>query len=245
LAKNTKTKIRSTLKKYGVDLSSEVELPSIESFETRDQFNEWKNKQSSFTNKANTRYQFKMNVNGVVATKFELNQAEKNHKIDVRNAEKERKKVERLAKQGNVTAITTLMMKQPSNVRIPKPTPFNFNNFHTRKGLEDRFQKLEERANGVYYDKRLQQMKNNWLDSVAGSFNSDADDIIDRIKWMPADDFYELYEMFKSVMSFEMYDSKGQMVDANENHLNRIRHYLDEYERGDLEFDLKNVPNRS
>ena len=51
LVKNAKSKVRRVQKNYGIDLSKEIELPSLESFETRKQFNEWKQKQSSFLNR--------------------------------------------------------------------------------------------------------------------------------------------------------------------------------------------------
>src|SRR5690625_5942336 len=41
----------------GVDLEGEIPLPDLSEFQTRKEFNEWKELQSSFTNRANTEYQ--------------------------------------------------------------------------------------------------------------------------------------------------------------------------------------------
>src|SRR5690625_5284905 len=60
----------------GVDLEGEIPLPDLSEFQTRKEFNEWKELQSSFTNRANTEYQFVKNEYGVVASKREIYQVE-------------------------------------------------------------------------------------------------------------------------------------------------------------------------
>src|SRR5690625_7488212 len=57
LQRNTKAKINRVKKNYGVDLEGEIPLPDLSEFQTRKEFNEWKELQSSFTNRANTEYQ--------------------------------------------------------------------------------------------------------------------------------------------------------------------------------------------
>ena len=61
LVRNAKAKIRRVKKKYNRELSSSVELPSLSSFKSRKQYNEWKNEIKSFTNRGNTKYQFVKN----------------------------------------------------------------------------------------------------------------------------------------------------------------------------------------
>ena len=53
LVRNTKAKISRTKSKYGVNLSSEVNIPSLDKFSTRKEFNAWNNDQERFTNRGN------------------------------------------------------------------------------------------------------------------------------------------------------------------------------------------------
>jgi hypothetical protein len=200
LAKNTKTKVRTTLKKYGVDLSSEVELPSIESFETRDQFNEWKNKQSSFTNKANTRYQFKKNDYGVVASKFEINNIVKDVKTAQRIADKKIKesKNKPIISGGKIQGTQgqkLLGMATKTVGGITRPKDFNFGGVKNQSRFNEIKENAKKRADPDFVDKRAERMRDTYIQELEKAFNSDADDVIKNFKLMPVEDFLELYNM--------------------------------------------------
>jgi hypothetical protein len=247
LKKNVKSKIYRTKKNYGIDISGEIEIPSLDSFKTYKQLDEWKEKASSITNRHNTKFRFKKNVHGVVHTLFEQRQGEKLYKEAKRNAEKEKARLEQkpVIVNGKVVgnqAQKGVLMKRSFNPRIGKVEPFDINNFKTRMGLENRLDQLKKRSDDDFYDKRMSQMQENWLDSMSGSFNNLADDVLDSIKRMSPDDFYEFYLMFEGVMSFELYDSEGQFVDANEGTLEKIRSYLQQYESDEMNplFGLRN-----
>src|SRR5690606_23216478 len=94
LVRNTKAKIRRTAKNYGIDLSNQIQIPSIEEFRSREHFNEWKNKQHSFTSLSNRNFQFKKNEFGVVASKRELDIIDQNTRRAQAIADKLRKEAE-------------------------------------------------------------------------------------------------------------------------------------------------------
>jgi hypothetical protein len=247
LAKNSKAKIRRTAKNYGVDLSKEVALPPLESFNTRKEFNEWKERQSSFTNPNNIRYKFKKNEHNVTFTVFEQRQGEKLFKEAKRVQEKERKKLEQrpVIVNGKVVgnkAQQSLIMKHPQNPRVGNLEPFNINNFRTRMGIENRLEQLRKRSDNEYFNKRLEKMKESWLYSLSESFHNMSDDIFERVKLMSAEDFYEFYDMFESVMAFELFYNEGEFSNVNDGILEKIRHYLDQYENDQMNplFKLRN-----
>jgi hypothetical protein len=93
LVKNSKAKVKRTFQKYGVDLTEEVSIPSLDSFQTREEFNEWKEKAGSFTNRNNQRFQFVKNEHGVVASKSLLNEISRNRKKEILLAEKKLKEI--------------------------------------------------------------------------------------------------------------------------------------------------------
>src|SRR5690625_8038320 len=93
LVRNARAKISRTRKKYGIDLSQEVNLPKLEQFKTRSQFNKWKQHVSSFTNRHNMKYQFQKNKYGVVASKSELLEMETLRRRQIALAKREVEKI--------------------------------------------------------------------------------------------------------------------------------------------------------
>lgn len=245
LVKNSKAKISRTKKKYGLDLSNEVELPPLESFTTRKQFNEWKQKQESFTNRANTKYQFIKNKYGIVASKATINEIERNTKEAQKIVDEQREKIEDKPfisggkQQGTVGQ--RMQFLSPSQVTgMSRPSDFDFDKVRSYNRLHTLRVGMEEKANPEYYDRRMAQMHQNFIEIVKKSFNSFSlsDELVERLRKIPPDDFFELYLIFDE-LSFEYFDSEGQDVHATEAMLEKIHSYLDRYERGDVNLDLK------
>lgn len=245
LVKNTKAKISRTKKKYGIDLTNEIELPPLESFQTRKEFNEWKRKQESFTNRANQNYQFVKNKYGIVASKAKINEIEKNTKEAQRIVDEQREEIEDKpfisgGKQYG-TVGQRMQILSPSQVTgISRPSDFNFDDVRSYARLRTLDEGMAEKATPDYYDRRMSKMHQNFIEIVEKSFNSDwlSDKLVERLKKIPPDDFFELYLTFNEI-SFEYFDSEGEDVTATEAMLNKIHSYLDRYERGDVNLDLK------
>lgn len=240
MVKNTKTKVKRTLKNYGIDLSNEVELPSLESFQDRQSFNEWKNKASSFTNRANTHYQFKKNEHGVTASKFLINKIERDTKRAQKMADKLREEATDKpfisgGKEQGTVGQRLLMMGKPTTAGISRPPDFHFGKIRSYRDLEKKAKNMAERAEHGYFDRRMEKMKENFMEILSLSFNSDADPLIEKLKRVPAEDFYEMYLMFDE-FDFDLYDSEGNYVDGD---IKQLENYVDRYLAGDIDFSLK------
>ena len=78
---------------------------------------------------------------------------------------------------------------------------------------------------------------------ISGSLNSDADELVKRIEGIPPDDFLELYNMFLLDMDFNDWDSEQLLMSHEKamDKVNEIHSYIDRYERGELNMDMKGV----
>jgi hypothetical protein len=83
----------------------------------------------------------------------------------------------------------------------------------------------------------MRQMKNNFIKALKGSFNSEADDLIDMIDIIPEDDFFELFLM-NAEFTFEDYASDGS-IDGTEEQAELLRGYLQDYFKGNVDMSLK------
>lgn len=246
LANNAKAKINRTNKKYGVDLSGEIELKGIDSFKTRKEYNEWKAKAKSLTNRSNTKFQFVKNDYGVVASVQEIKQIKRNTKAAQRIADKMIKKAEKLpfisgGKEQGTVGQRMMQMKRPNAAGITRPSDFDFDKIRSRDYLETKKESADKRKSMDYYDKRMENMRNNFLDLLKLSLNSDADVLIEKLKLMPVDDFYEMYLMFDE-FDFDMYDSEGieTMNEGEaERHVSKMLNNVDRYFEGKLNFDMR------
>lgn len=247
LVRNTRAKIRRTQKNYGIDLSGEVELPKLEEFSTRKEFNEWKERVGSFTNRYNLRYQFVKNEYDVVASKSQLMKIERDTKRAQRIADEELKKVQdkpvfQGGKQFGTVGQRTLHMSTPDVTGIHRPSDFDFSKVRNQQRLEDLQESMEKRAYPEYYDWRKEQLKMNFMKMLEETFNSDADDVVDKLADIPPDDFYEMYLMYPSEFNFDIYyldDDMDQEASGYLNELNKIDSYIDQYKSGKINTDLK------
>lgn len=264
LKKNSKAKIRNAIKKYGavvqdiqngeivqVDLREKLEIPSIESFMNRKAFNEWKYETEKFNKGKSSHAVFKKNAYGVAVTEQVITTIENLTKKEQRNAIKRKESLmEKPFISGGEVQGTLgqrlLTMGRPTNLNIPKD--FKFEDIRNTTRLKDVFENKKRRSDPEFFDKRLERMKELYIFSLQQQFNSDADDVIEKIRQIPADDFYEMYQ---TIDEFEIlfdpspqegYD--GQSVDELNmmNQLHQIENEVDKYFRGDMNpsFYLRN-----
>lgn len=244
--RNSKAKIRRTAQNYGVDLSKEIQLPSIEDFKTREEFNEWKHKQKSFTSVANRNFQFRKNEFGVVASKKEIDEIERATKKAQRIAKQLAKQAVNKpfisgGKEQGTVGQRMLQMGKPNTAGIYVPKDFDFDKVRSRKQLLDKKKNMEERSSEKFFDKRMEQMKKNFIEILEKSLNTDADELIRRLQDVPAEDFYEMYLMFDE-FDFALWDSDGIIFGNHEeamSHVSKMLTYVDRYESGKLNMDLK------
>ena len=239
LVRNSKAKIRRTNKNYGIDLTSEIELPSMESFKTRNEFNKWKGEVKKFTNRANANYQFKKNEYGVVASVKEINEIKKNTKKAQKIAEKLQKEVANKpfisgGKEQSTIGQQMMMMGKPNTGGIYRPPDFNFDKIRSRKHLEEKKENIEERADPRFIDKRSEKLKNTYMQMVSQAYNSDADELISELEKISATDFYELFLMHEE-LQFD-YEYTEEQSEAN---LAKKMAIIERYKSGKINMDLR------
>lgn len=238
LRRNTKAKINRTKRNYGIDLEGEVDLPDLSEFQSRQEFNEWKEMQKSFTNIGNTEYQFIKNPYGVVASKRDLYHIEQDTKKAQRIA---RKKIEEEkerpvfhdGEQIGTVGDRANYMKEPDVTGIHVPSDFDFSKVRNKRRLEDIRGSMKKRKKEDYYDERNKRMLENFIKTLEGHFNSDSDDLIKELETINPDDFYGLYQSNFFVFDFNLYDSEGQLQNNNVGEIQAMIDIIKDFKQSD------------
>lgn len=243
LSRNVKNKIERVAKNYGVNLGGEIRIPSLDSFPSQKEFTRWRKQAESFTDRNNRNYQFVKNQHGVVASKAYLDTLQEN----VKKAQKlstelttrfDDREIIRKGKPTGITVAEQKMFFANPDKGIGKVRDFNFDDITSKRTLERRYDEALLRSDEAYYAESLERMQDNFIRSVEGSFNSEADYLIDLLRLIPPDVFYELYAIHGEI-DFEIFDSEGQYVTANEDILERIEMYVEDYLKGKTDLSLK------
>lgn len=210
LRRNTLSKLRRVEKSYGIDLSSEVNLTSLDSFTKRAEFNKWKEEQESFTNIGNTKFQFVKNKHGTVASKSEIYKGKRDDKsYRQRQSEFQEKNYQipvfHQGKQISTVGQRMQMVLRPSIANVHEGSEFNFDEIKDRAYLLDKLDSLEKKADPEYFDKMLLTMQLNYLSKIEEDFGSVGNNLFDKIYAMTPEEFNELYLSNIEAMSFEVY----------------------------------------
>lgn len=239
LRRNTKAKISRVKRTYGVDLEGEIPLPDLSEFQTRKEFNEWRELQTSFTNRANTEYQFIKNEYGVVASKREIYQVEQATKRAQRVAD--RKIQEQLdrptfhdGEQIGTVRDRTVYMPEADVTGIHRPSDFDFKTVRNRRRLDDIRTSMTKRQDERYYDERNKIMLDNFISMLRESFHSDADELIEELKTLNPDDFYGIYLSNFTVFNFNIYYNSDTDIEINRGQVQAMLDPVREFKRSDM-----------
>jgi hypothetical protein len=235
LVRNTKAKIKRTIANYGINLTNEIKIPSIEEFTSRKEFNDFKDKQKVFTNRANRNYQFVKNEFNVVATKKEVDTVKRNTEKAQKIAEKITKNIEQKPStlHGTVGQLMKQMAKPESMTGISRPKDFDFEKIRTRKQFEDKMKNMEERANERFYSQKMIKGKEAWMKLVEETFNASTD-VMELLEQIPPDDFYELY-LQEDAFSFNYFYTEEE----GEAQIEKIKAVVERYNDGKINMELK------
>ena len=251
LTANARRKVKRINKNYGIDLTSEVTLPKIQTFQTRKQYNQWKEQVQSFTNRANLDYQYVKNAFGTVASKKELNEMKRKTKIAQERARKlisgQMDKPWIFKGQVRSTQGQRMqMMGGPAEAAgVTVPPDFDFNKMRTQRQFTERKEAIDKRMDVDYYDRKMERMQLNFMDILSLSFGPDADELLILLNELTPKEFWEIYQMFEG-FDFALYDSDGQDVDANLGQLHRMENYTEAFkatreQRAELDGMIKNI----
>ncbi|UTC25166.1 DNA terminal protein [Cytobacillus phage Bfsp1] len=243
LVKNAKAKMKRIETKYGLDVSDKIDIPQATDFNSRKEFNEWKDRMKSFTDRNNPEFQYEINKYGVAASKAELEKIRQDTAKAQEQAQKFIEKYENKpysvgGKEMGYTVGDRMLLFRDRNVAgITVPDDFDFDKIQTRSRLEGRAELLEEKASGQFFDQSMERMKHNFMTALRGTFNGAADELLDMIDIIPPDDFFELFLM-KAEFTFEDYASDGS-IDGTDAQLEMLKSYVEEYFRGEIDMSLK------
>jgi hypothetical protein len=214
LVRNAKAKMRRLKKDHGIDLTDEISLPSLSSFQTRKEFNNFKEDINKFNKGLKNDYKIVKNDQGIAFTKKEVKNYERKQKEAIQLAEEHYAKTK--------TENQKIFLK-PSNLDIPRK--IDLNDIKTRENFKTRMENLTKRSNPDYFNERDELFKTNYIKSILGSFNERevVNEIVELIQAIPADRFYDIYKEYIDYFDFELFDSEGQAVGADDGHLSVIR----------------------
>jgi hypothetical protein len=214
LVRNAKAKMRRLQKQHGIDLTNEISLPSLSSFQNRKEFNNFKEDINKFNKGLKTDYKIVKNDQGVAFTKKEVKNYERKQKEAIELAEQYYQKTK--------TENQKIFLK-PSNLDIPRK--IDLNDIKTRENFKNRMENLTKRSDPDYFNYRDELFKTNYIKSILGSFNEReiVNEIVELLQAIPADRFYDIYKEYIDFFDFELFDSEGQSVGADDGHLAAIR----------------------
>lgn len=202
-----------------------------------------------FTDRSNLRYQYAKNQHGIVVNQKLLSEANKYTKQAQEVAERRIEEIKKLPYMVRGETVSSVeeqirMSGRPQNYTgIYVPENFNFDRYHDPKDIEKYVERMKNKSDVDYYNERLHRMKENWMFIVSQTFNSDADGVVDYVRSMSDDDFYEMY-LSMDEFSFDYYDSEGAEWARDMDKLEQLKMYLHEHSEGEVNFDLKDFPIR-
>lgn len=245
LAKRVEAKIKRVTKNYGIDLTTEIPVLPFSNLTTK-QRNEQKEKMKSFTNRANTKYQFRKNDYGVVASVRELNQAKRDTDLAIKKVNKLVKEIHNkqvIGGKGVKVGEYNKVLKQTPAERlgITLPEKFNFKQFRSKSKLDRRIELLEKKARGNYYEEKFNQLRENVINKLDTLFNTfTSDDVVYLLRQLSDKEFTDFYARSKNVKIDEYPTTLGQPEDSDYTQLghllNELKQYIaekDNHEEGD------------
>jgi hypothetical protein len=186
---------KSRLRKKGIDI--EMPTTGATQFKTRAEFNDYVKQMQSFINPHNMNYQYVKNTQGVVFTKKELNELERQIKTINRLKESKRKEIERLklkhkGKELEFTALDQMTFMKDKRYENLIPLTFNPNRYRNKKELGRHLSQLKTNIKANYLQKMDRTYKDNYLSAVETlhGLTSELYKVVDK---MPLKKFMQFY----------------------------------------------------
>lgn len=246
LVRNTKSKFQRLEDNFGKHfankIKAQIDIPDFTKLNTPEKFDKFVDEMTSFTDRGNKNYQFEVNKYGVVYPKSLAERGENASPVAQKNAQEfiDRYKEKEFQINGEKAGYTvgdrmTLYEKENAG-GISVPNDFDVDNYQSLDRLEGAVELYEEKAEGIFFDRSMRQMKENFMKVIKGTFNSVGDDIVEMLDIMPEDDFFELYLM-TAEFNFEDYGTDG--IEGTEEQAELLRSYLKNYFLGNVDMSLK------
>jgi hypothetical protein len=230
LINNAKAKIRRVKKTHNIDLTDEIKLPSLSSFQNRKEFNNFKEDINKFNKGLKNDYKIVKNDKGDSFTRKEIKEYERKQKEAIRLAEEHYSKMK--------TEEQKIFLK-PSNLDIPKSKSWQDLN---RKAFDQRLENLTKRSDPQFFSERLDRFRDNYIKSLELSFNDSSrlQRVIDMINDIPPDYFLQLFKEKTKWLDFEVFYNEDH--EGSNRELEKIETILKDFDPDD--YLLKNFPDK-
>lgn len=235
--KNTKSKIRRVKNQYNIDLEKEIPLPSLESFKTRKEFNQWVKEVQSFRSRSNTNYQYVKNPYGIVESKSLLNEVERLTKEAQKLADEKRSEFDDIPFFQNGEQYGTIGMQPGNRTGISRVPDFDFNTVRTKKRMKEIIDVVRDKSDPDYYDERNKRMRDNYILMLEKSFNSDVAMLVGKIKSIHPDEFYKMYIQIRE-LDFDVYYMDENTTFFEDGVLQKMLDEIYRFERGEYSKDM-------
>ena len=176
-----------------------------------------------------------LKVNEMRKLEKELDEIQK--EIDKKNAKKDfiiGKDID-----SNLTVLEKKLMTKPNPTLTGNVKPYDFNKAKSLKDIDSALQVRRNRLDPEWIKEKQTIMQTNFMNSLILLFNDEADDVVEMLKQVPPDDFYDLYEQFES-LDFSYTPSNKNFPDESESdNLGTVREILYSYLDGDIDTSVK------
>lgn len=216
-----------SLPSHEIDAELGLYFPDIKefrdgAFETRKDFNTFKQKVEEVTSRSFKPLQTETNARGIKYPRIMLNIGLKHSGRAQEEAQRQIDKIKDLPiivdgeKRGTV-ADREIASPDSESFGVYFPSDFDIDNFTTPEAVEKRIEKDKERSEPEYFDKRKEQMQENFI-SIFDGKDGVPTEIVEMLRGMTPDEFYDFYWMFPdfSFRDFDSKDGKGFMANAVE-----------------------------
>lgn len=235
--RNTLSKISRIKREHRVDVSDQVRLPNLEEFSSRKEFKDWVKEVQWFRSRSNEDFQFIKNERGFSASKKRVKELEKKAHENREKAIEEYERTYNLPYEGGEKG-QTVGMVNPTNLGVEIPNEFDFDQIQNEYVMKEFEERINERQNPHYYDERQERMMENFKVILEGSYNGLADELIEKLNQISANAFWNIYKMNFNDFDFELYDTEGQQVMADESYIGRMLGHIERHLEGQTNTDL-------
>lgn len=247
LRSNLLSKARRVKEQHNINFLSEnpdLKLKPLEQM-SRSEFNTFKEQSKLMTKRGVPRFSYEKINDQVSVSRSEMMRLKYNENLANKQAAKRYNEIKDKpfyedGESEGVVGEYIETMKNPDIPGISAPHVADDDEMRSREYVRNKIQQLENYTNQQVRSDRNELMKENYINELKTAFNSDADDLINKIENMPTEDFIELYSM-SGDMSFSFFYIED--LDIMQENINNVTTYVDSYYQGNADFDYRNAKN--
>ena len=130
------------------------------------------------------------------------------------------------------TVLSQRLMRKKNLNYITAIQPYDFNQATSEKALDSAIQVRENRLDPEWHRERREIMKENYINSFIDLFNDEADEVVEKLKKISAEDFYDLYWQFEAIDFAYVPSDKQKPTDEFYAQMELVNQILDDFLEG-------------